>query len=914
MVSTVLVGGISPEGEHILNSYLNKFLPDAKVEPLKSVGIKGTMINKASRPDVLLVIIDESLWLACESVAGDILKLDKVHKYTNDDNLTQYLISRFGKLDDTDTVTDSKSLVDDSSSSSYATVEDDHESMIIEEQNETNNEDYENKISELQDKLAQSEMLVKNLTLQLADSKSATDIQPFIDKIKLLEATIAEKEAELQKNDSETYVNLGKVAKAEKVLAEMETLKAELQNTKETCLDLQHQTQVLTEEKEEIQSNYDKLQVEVEELRSTRDNLETLTTSLAEMTDRCAELEAQNSDTTLLQKKLEEVAGAYDELSGVKETLSQKELELENLRVDLDNKTKKIEDLKVKVNDFSSLLDEKDALLQDKEIELDTISKEKETLEETSKEESAQLYEQISSLKENIVELQEKIEKKSLEIADLEKDRNDNNDKFNSLQEELDKLSEKDNEIEELNASLRDCRNTIEKLQHTITELSTNMAAKEGEIEAYKHRESAFQASIENNTKTLSETLEENDSLNDKIKELETEKEKLEGNISTLQESIEQVKKDYEDKVEQKENEIDDIRVEKQKLENEITTLRASVVESKADSDTIQQLNSELLEERRKAARMSSELEVLRNGNNLLSSGDNLVEINKLKKELADTKQKLELAESKDTSSVISNEELVALKQKCADLEIEMVDKTNMLEEYQNGIFGKLANIALPKVAFDIKVDVPQHLTSNCVAIASGSFESNFTMYQNLKRTCSATPDKKYIIVDLVSDTSIDMMFGIKQVNSPIPWLQGSQQFYSFLADTKYPNVKVLSTGLAYINELSFLTVDWVSRITELQNQADMIIFNVGCLNDFVAKVLFTSFCKIMKGHIVVKATPINLRTVILTLTGFKDKIVLNNVLVSCANFDTTQSKQLYQKLVQKCQAQILKDADVLKL
>lgn len=909
MTSKVLVGGISPEGEHILNSYLNKFLPNAEVEPLKSVGIKGTMRNKASRADVILVVIDESLWLACESVASDVLQLDKVHKYTNDDNLTQYLISRFGRLDDT-SFEISKSL--NENSGSYSTVTE-HESMIVETSQEVDTSDYEKKISDLQDKLAQSEMLVKNLTLQLHDSQSATDIQPFIDKIKLLEATLAEKEAELQKNDSESYINLGKVAKAEKVLEEMSELKDELQKAKETCSELQHQTQVLEDEKSTLQGSYDTLQKEVEELRSDRDKLESLTNSLAEMTDRCAELEAQNSDNNVLQQKLNEVTIACDELAEVKEILSKKELELENLRVDLDNKTKKIEDLKGKVNEFSDLLDEKDDLLQKKQDEYEQIVSEKLALEEETKKQVEELYAQIAGLKEELVSCKELVDKKSLEIADLEKVRNDNNDEFMKMQEEIDKLGDKDTQIEELQNTLQDCRNTINKLQSTITELSTSMAAKEGEIEAYKHREELIKTNLDNSNNSLSETLEENTNLSEEIKQLKTDKEQLESTITELENSLERTKKDNMVQIEQKNSELDDIRAEKQKLENEVITLRNSVVESKADSATIQQLNVDLLEERRKVARITSELEVLRNSSTLISSSDNLLEVNKLKKELADVKKQLELAESKKQSNA-SDEEISALRQRCADLEIEMVDQTNLLEEYQKGIFGQLANIALPKVAFDVKVEMPKQLKSNCVVIASGSFESSLTMYQHLNRTCSVNADKKYIIVDLVTDTSIDTMFGVKQITSPIAWLQGSEPFYSFLADTKYPNVKVLSTGLAYINELAFLTTDWVSRINELQGQADVIVFNVGCLNDFVAKVLFTSFGRVMKGHVIVKATPVNLRTVILTLTGFKDRTLVQDVLVSCANFDTTQSKPLYQKLVQKCNAQILKDADVLKL
>ena len=99
----VFVGGISPEGEHLLTTYLNVFMPDAVIEPLKAVGIKGKMKNHAKRQDVALVIIDESLYQACVGVADDVLALPKVHKYVDDDGLNQFLISKFGRLDGVDT-------------------------------------------------------------------------------------------------------------------------------------------------------------------------------------------------------------------------------------------------------------------------------------------------------------------------------------------------------------------------------------------------------------------------------------------------------------------------------------------------------------------------------------------------------------------------------------------------------------------------------------------------------------------------------------------------------------------------------------------------------------------------------------------------------------------------------------------
>ena len=276
MASKVLVGGISPEGEQILNTYLKHFLPDATIEPLKSVGIKGTMKTKAVRADVIMVILDESLWDACTGYVDDVLCMDKVFKYLNDDGLTQYLISRFGKLDGS---IETEPILE-SSLSNYRTVDDDDSSsMIVTTSNDSveDNSAKDAKIATLQDKLAQSEMLVKNLTAQLEDSQNASDIAPFIEKIKDLEQTIAEKDAELQQHESHSFEASDKLEKADQVLKERNDLKAEIKQLKEDCADLDFKRQKAVEEKESMQKEFDTLQSEVSDLRETRDKLEEVT-------------------------------------------------------------------------------------------------------------------------------------------------------------------------------------------------------------------------------------------------------------------------------------------------------------------------------------------------------------------------------------------------------------------------------------------------------------------------------------------------------------------------------------------------------------------------------------------------------------------------------------------------------------
>lgn len=872
MASKVLVGMIPPEAEHILKSYLTHFLPDAEIEPLKSVGIKGTMKLKAVRADVIMVILDESLYSACVGTVDDILKLDKVHKYLNDDGLTQYLISRFGKLDGG--VTSNSTPTESTLSSGYQTITEDEQPMTVATSNvaepiETNDKS-DAKIVELQDKLAQSEMLVKNLTAQLKDSQNESDMVQLIDRIKDLEQALSEKDAEIQQLGSGIAVSTEGSGQLD---ADTATLRAELKQLREDCADLTFQRNKAESEKTFLQSEIDRVMSETADLRASRDKLEEVTKSLAEMTEKCAALESANSDANVLQSKIDEQTAALSDLDTIKADLNQKELDIQNLQVDLDAKTKKVEDLTVKLNDLSSLIDEKDIELQKKNDEITALQ----TAKEESDKQIGALNDQISELQANLNKLTVSLEQKSNEIATLEQE---NTDTMNKL--------EADTKLQDV---LADSKKTVQELQNTVNDLNTQIAIQEGKLTAYENRNAQLMADKEKNAEILAQAIKEKEDLSLQVSELTKKAAQAEGSVQSS---------DYTE-----------LQNTNKKLENEIAQLKANLVDSQSGSEAVTQLNNELLEERRKNARISAELEVYRNGGDILAESDNLVEVNKLKKEIEELKE--ELNNKNESSADISSAELEELKQKCADMEVELLDKDNILDEYQNGIFGQLANVAMPKVAYDIKAIVPEKLTSKCVVVASGSVESNLALYQNLKRTCTTENNKNYIIVDLVTDTSIDMAFGITNIQSPIKWLTGEQPYQAFLADTKFRNVKVLSTGLAYINDLSLLVVDWVSRITELQKQADVVIFNVGCLNNFVAKILFSSFTRIMQGHIVVKATPINLRTIILTLTGFTDKRSLSNVLVSCVNFDTGSSKALYQKLVSKCQSQILKDADILR-
>ena len=120
-----------------------------------------------------------------------------------------------------------------------------------------------------------------------------------------------------------------------------------------------------------------------------------------------------------------------------------------------------------------------------------------------------------------------------------------------------------------------------------------------------------------------------------------------------------------------------------------------------------------------------------------------------------------------------------------------------------------MANLALPKVAYDFNIEVPSNFKSKFVCIASGSTESNASVYHQVRRTCMVNPKAHYLIVDLVTDSSVDRDFNIEKVQSPINWLNGAEPFKTFVTNTKLspsiPSPRKLSLVTKVLSTVSFV-------------------------------------------------------------------------------------------------------------
>lgn len=990
----VYIGGITPEAETLVKKYIDKYAPDAEVRSVLPSGILSTIRHNILSPDTLFAIMEDSLYnKGANAFKSAFLSNDRIHNYTNEDDLHQFLIRLFGRLD-----------------SGVETSSDYQDSIIINNdafgRNEEKIDEYLKIIAELQEKLAQSELVIQSLN-QNADSPNS-DVSDFIAKIKSLEEKIKSKDKEIEDIKTESSIALGKLSKADDLIDEVDSLTNEIRSLKELVAEKEHDKLVLETKLKDSADKYNLISSELDTLSSIKEEYNTLQSKYGILSEECNQLKKEVADKGVLQDMLSESADVGDKLSKANDLISQKDLEIKNLKVDLDSLVDTYNKLQ---SELSSLKDEllaKNEALASKEKELlsfkntildlensitdynnkvsdlisktDSLNLELESknnyiIELERKNESASndssftinslrgtISELESSLQEannNISSLRLELDTKSSTIVALNSDINsmseeldaraskieqyktDLNESLNSIdllrtelsstkseldstlvnfdssssqiqslssevsryQSELDQLrgilNEKTEELDTIKTSLSDSesslgslineRNSLQAERDSLfndkEDLLTKLSIKEGEVEAYKTVEIQYKDSIER--------------IRQEKESLEIDLEAKSGTISGLETMV----SEFKSRIESDSVALEESNSSVKKLENEVSYLRDQLITAKSDSDTVSRLNNELLEERRRNARLNSEVEILRNTGSSIGGGSR-EEVEQLRKELDDAKSQIQ--------HLSDNSEVFSLRRSIADKEMEIAQTSERLYELENGIFGKLANSALPRIAFDLKLNVPQRLNrSRFVCLAAGSAESLQDMYAELKKTCTKNSSTKYLIVDLVSDTYIDMAFGISKLLSPIKWLSGSEPFTNFTADTKCSNVRVISTGLAYINDLAMLTTDWERRLSELDGYADVVVLSIGCLNNLSSRIMYSSFTQIMDGNIVVKATPINIRTLYLLLTGYK---TLTNTLVSCVKFDTDNSKLLYQKLLEKCQGQILKPTDIIRL
>ena len=868
-MSKVFVGNVTSEGDRLIHLYLDKFMPDAVIEPLRASGIRTKMKMQAKRPDVALIIIDEALYQTCEGVAGDVLKLPKVYKYADDAGLKLFLESKFGKMDIEPTqpaqavenhvepevtsvpsfepVVESSAVAGDDMDFGYGGVF----------TNYTDNVEVES----LKRELEQNQLLVKSLTQQLQEKGRSSDTSSLVGRIRELDTQLKERDSKIREMETESYTQLGKVAKAEEAIKKLAVTEKELAQQRELLRQAESK-------KAELNADIAGLRQRISELDKFPKLYEDTQRRLAELDDKYKKTYVQfeskcDEYDVLLQRTQNAERGSVSDRKQI-ESLSK---QITDLQAQLENQAKEKSGIEGQLTEYKSKVESLTYQIQGLNKQLAEMTKRATDAEVKSVSLDAKVKESADELKMALDEAES-----------LEKQLKESQEKVSELQRKADTSQGVADELDEVKNSLLLERERSEGLEKKLNDVSDRL------IKA------------QDNVSSLTSELETRDSVIKDLKERVSTLSSETDGFAELNKKLARVQEDLihaNDELSAKSKEYDTLLKEKEIIESES-------VKEQLD------LKNQLSDREREIKNLESEIELLKRGvDESGKTADLRMKILSLQEEVQELKKHQDASDSAELLKL--REEITKMRQRCAELETDVQDKDEVLNELYSNIFIHMADCAVPKLKVDVKLPMPSSPLEKCIVVGGGSAESNTYIYKVLKNTCMAGKSRKTIIIELVTDSYIDSEFKLKSIKTPLPWLQGQEPLTNFASDTCFGNVKVISPALAYFNPLYLLTVDWQARLEELrklQKSVDLIIINVGVLNNIVSKVLFQSFAEVMKSHVVVRATPINIRTVLLCLAGLPNS---NKAEISCVHYDVA-SKNMYQKLATTYQARILHD------
>ena len=161
---------------------------------------------------------------------------------------------------------------------------------------------------------------------------------------------------------------------------------------------------------------------------------------------------------------------------------------------------------------------------------------------------------------------------------------------------------------------------------------------------------------------------------------------------------------------------------------------------------------------------------------------------------------------------------------------------------------------------------------------------------------------RRVLIVDVVSETSIDYVFEINKVNNGVDWFRKGGSVQGYLSQTCLGNTFVLSPGVSYINDSYFLTIDWNSRLKELESSGYRVIVFCGDLSNIIGRVLHESFAGLGESEVYVHGNAIGSRTIVSNIRGLTNG---RESVVSYFEF-SPKMKRFYDMVAKSNQCRVL--------
>lgn len=926
-MSKVLYADIETTTLGLIKAYIDKFSSGTTLEELRTTGIASKLRMNVKKPDTLLVVLGQSVVSLNKAKLTEVLKNDKVHQYTDDATLNQWLSKLFGGSIDYDIPTTEVKVEEPQEKES-----EEEEEKFFEEPKPVveakPTEDFKRERKKLLGQINVLEETNENLRRQLQEALEESDlgdIREYKSKVADLEDKLIKKEGELRELHFEVDTYKNRAREMGTASVEVETLRKKISEAENNISSLTDEKEKLELKLEDITSSYEESQAQNESLITSIDTYKEELRLADEVKQKYDELTSEYTNVEEDCKSLrEEVSNLSTQLSEAEKQLTDKEeleSELEGVRklvgvkqekiITLEEELEEARDYKVKYKSVSNQLD-------------------------SSKLENDSLKGKITELTSQSNELQSKIDELTGEKGKLESD----------LELKEKSLTAMSREIAELGVKLTECNESKDSLQVTLNELQSEKERIESELQLKETQVSGNTEEIDELHKTISD-------LKSELSKVGSEKSVLSDKITSMESQLSEKQSELEDLTE----ETDDLRGRVSEMQSKTATLASENTTLKAKLDSVQaelenadsdstdknarilELNDEIEKLRSKIKALEIKLDDSKNESTIMetdlenaknSSEKAELELQSLKPELTklkstvqdlktDIKSKdniinslkstIEGLKKNGVSSSSSSEEEIRLKQevlKAKDMIRERNDSieelNDLVDELQSDIFMEVANSAMPKTAVTTELPVPNKGLNNVRLCVAGSGESNLTAYRVLHDETVANPNKKYLIVDLVNESFIDSTFGAKKIPSPLDWLEGRENIKQFVASSKEKNVKILSFGLNYMNDSYYLRVNWEERLEELNSLGINVIIYIGVIDCLVRNILFNSISKCCRTFVITKASPANLRACLLHLNSFPK---VKHTTVLCAEY-ADSSQKMFNNLSKKYKTAIV--------
>lgn len=198
----------------------------------------------------------------------------------------------------------------------------------------------------------------------------------------------------------------------------------------------------------------------------------------------------------------------------------------------------------------------------------------------------------------------------------------------------------------------------------------------------------------------------------------------------------------------------------------------------------------------------------------------------------------------------------------------EKIQLQRNLASLENSIFTKIGVSSMPRTAVKVKLfDTSGVKYRNIRFVFSGSTESRKGTYRCLRNEFAGSKEN-HLIVDLVAESSVDYVFEVQSVIKGLKWFEEGGGVQPYLSPTCQTNTKILSPGMWYVNDCWFLTINWESRLKELENSGYKVVIYCGDLSNIIGRVLFETFADIGETEIYVHGNSVGSRTMVIMSGG----------------------------------------------